>query len=76
MWLRDLLPEKLPGCRVMSFQYDASVTSMAVGTIRDVANNLVELLMDEREDPVSTYMFGPIVLIYCHCEGITYIDSN
>ncbi|KAI1201427.1 Alpha/Beta hydrolase protein [Nemania serpens] len=50
MWLADLLPDQLPGSRVMSFEYDASVESMAVGTIRDIARTMFELLKDKREN--------------------------
>lgn len=37
----------------MSYEYDASVESMSVGTIRDIARNMFEQLKDKREDPVS-----------------------
>ncbi|GAW21409.1 hypothetical protein ANO14919_109280 [Xylariales sp. No.14919] len=50
MWLKDLLPEKIPGCRVMSFEYDASVNSMSVANVRDSARSLLEHLRDKRED--------------------------
>ncbi|KAI1127149.1 Alpha/Beta hydrolase protein [Nemania abortiva] len=68
MWLRDLLPEELHGCRVMTYQYDASVTSMSVGRVRDAAGNLLRLLNDSREDPI--YANVPIVFVGHSLGGI------
>ncbi|KAI1145838.1 Alpha/Beta hydrolase protein [Nemania diffusa] len=49
IWLADLLPKKLPGCRVMSYEYNASIKSMAVGEIDDVARTMFGKLKDIRE---------------------------
>ncbi|KAI1168207.1 Alpha/Beta hydrolase protein [Nemania serpens] len=68
IWLADILPDKLPGCRVMSYEYDASVESMSVGTIRDIARNMFEQLKDKREDPA--YSDIPIVFIGHSLGGI------
>ncbi|KAI0193668.1 Alpha/Beta hydrolase protein [Xylaria flabelliformis] len=61
MWLKDLLPKKIPGCRTMSFQYDASFNSMSIASVRDTARSLLELLKDEREEP--KYANVPIVIV-------------
>ncbi|GAP82519.1 putative protein SERAC1 [Rosellinia necatrix] len=61
MWLRDLLPEKLPGCRVMSFEYDASVSGMSTTTVRDAAGRIIQMLRDKRKE--SFYDNIPIVFI-------------
>ncbi|KEZ46772.1 hypothetical protein SAPIO_CDS0062 [Scedosporium apiospermum] len=51
MWLRDLLPEKLPSSRVMTFQYDASVVgNTSAHGVRGNASKLLQLLRDKRED--------------------------
>ncbi|KAI0870691.1 Alpha/Beta hydrolase protein [Hypoxylon argillaceum] len=68
IWLKDLLPEKLPGCRVMTFQYNASFTSMSAGRVRDAANTLLQLLRDERDDPI--YLHVPIVFVGHSLGGI------
>ncbi len=53
MWLKDLLPEKLPGSRVMTYEYDASfIASTSVAKVRDTARSLLEWLQDERQGPV------------------------
>ncbi|KAI0523877.1 Alpha/Beta hydrolase protein [Xylaria bambusicola] len=64
IWLSDLLPLKLPGCRVMSYEYDASVESMAVGTVRDIARRMTQEFKDKRESDV------PIVFIAHSLGGI------
>ncbi|RWA12051.1 hypothetical protein EKO27_g3080 [Xylaria grammica] len=68
MWLKDLLPEKIPGCRVMSFEYDASVNSMSVANVRDSARSLLEHLKDKREDTI--YADVPIVIVAHSLGGI------
>ncbi|KAI0555984.1 Alpha/Beta hydrolase protein [Xylaria curta] len=61
MWLKDLLPKKIPGCRTMSFEYDASFNSMSIANVRDTARSMLELLRDERED--AKYANIPIVIV-------------
>ncbi|KAI1747836.1 Alpha/Beta hydrolase protein [Xylaria castorea] len=61
MWLKDLLPKKIPGCRTMSFEYDASFNSMSIASVRDTARSLLELLRDKREDTI--YADVPIVIV-------------
>ena len=56
MWLRDLLPEKLPSSRVMTFQYDASVVgNTSAHGVRGNASKLLQLLRDKREDDVCVF---------------------
>ncbi|KAK3295430.1 Alpha/Beta hydrolase protein [Chaetomium fimeti] len=50
LWLRDLLPGKLPNAHVMSFQYDSSTHGMSEQSVRGNAGKLVRLLRDKRED--------------------------
>ncbi|KAK3317792.1 Alpha/Beta hydrolase protein [Cercophora scortea] len=51
MWLRDLLPAKLPGARIMTFSYDASVIgNTSAHGIRANSEKLVNLLRNERDD--------------------------
>ncbi|KAK0647013.1 Alpha/Beta hydrolase protein [Cercophora newfieldiana] len=51
LWLRDLLPEKFPGARIMSFEYDArAVGAISSAGVREHADNLIKLLRNERED--------------------------
>jgi hypothetical protein len=53
MWLKDLLPQKLPNARVMTFCYKATVLgNTSIAGVRDNARMLLERLLDEREDNV------------------------
>ncbi|KAK3297153.1 uncharacterized protein B0H64DRAFT_416351 [Chaetomium fimeti] len=50
-WPRDLLPEQLPGIRVLSFSYSANVYgNTSIAGIRGNAQNLLSSLRDLRED--------------------------
>ncbi|KAK3937941.1 hypothetical protein QBC46DRAFT_451524 [Diplogelasinospora grovesii] len=54
MWPRDLLPEKLPGVHVMTFQYNSSVIgNTSVHGVRDNAIRLISVLRDAREEYVG-----------------------
>ncbi|KAH6843219.1 hypothetical protein B0I37DRAFT_383999 [Chaetomium sp. MPI-CAGE-AT-0009] len=51
LWLRDLLPTKFPGARIMSFEYDArAIGAISPAGVREHADNLIKLLRNERED--------------------------
>ncbi|KAK3934026.1 hypothetical protein QBC46DRAFT_400786 [Diplogelasinospora grovesii] len=51
MWLQDLLPDKLPGARIMTFKYDArAVASASPHGVRENAVKLIRALRDKRED--------------------------
>jgi len=50
MWLRDLLPEKLPRARIMTFEYEAHVLrNISPFSVRDRARALVLAIRDDRE---------------------------
>ena len=54
MWLKDLLPEKLPGAHIMTFAYDAgAVANASPHGVRENAVKLIRVLRDKREDNVS-----------------------
>jgi hypothetical protein len=61
LWLRDLLPGKLPNAHVMSFQYDSSTCGMSEQSVRGNAGKLVRLLRDIREDYVCAHHLPRIV---------------
>lgn len=49
MWLKDVLPQRLPGARIFSYGYDASVfQSRGTGNIEDFARGLLSGLAGER----------------------------
>ena len=51
MWLKDLLPEKLPGARIMTFEYDAgAIANASPHGVRENAVKLIRALRDKRED--------------------------
>ncbi|KAK6614958.1 hypothetical protein H4I95_00110 [Botrytis cinerea] len=67
MWLRDQLPNELPGARVFSFGYDANVLfSRGTGTIEDFATNLLEDLVRERKDDSNQKRR---IIFICHSMG-------
>ena len=54
IWLKDLLPHKLPNACVMAYGYNADAPySTSIGGVRDNARKLLELLKDKREENVS-----------------------
>jgi hypothetical protein len=51
MWLQDLLPDKLPQARVMTFGYNADmVNNYSTSNIRDHARKLLSLLRNKRDE--------------------------
>jgi len=53
MWLKDLLPKKLPNVHVMTWQYDGrSLGSNAYG-VSEAATSFLRDLRDRREDYVG-----------------------
>ncbi|TGO36360.1 hypothetical protein BHYA_0127g00150 [Botrytis hyacinthi] len=82
MWLRDQLPNELPGARIFSFGYDANVLfSRGTGTIEDFATNLLEDLVRERKDDSNQKRR---IIFICHSMGgivlkkalIKAVDNN
>ena len=52
MWLRDLLPSKLPGARILAWQYDSDVTNarhLMRSTLYSNADALINELSDIRQ---------------------------
>ena len=57
-WLRDFVPEDLPGARVFSFGYDAKVfCSRSKGNIESFARSLLEGLTRERMEEKVASLF-------------------
>jgi hypothetical protein len=51
LWLRDLLPEKVPHARILTYGYDAYTRGrdkLANASIHDLAKNLLSSLATER----------------------------
>jgi hypothetical protein len=62
-WPRDLLPQKQPKTRVLSFGYNADIYGGgSVARIRDHAQKLVGSLIDER-DSDDCDQYRPIVFV-------------
>ncbi|TGO57714.1 hypothetical protein BOTNAR_0196g00150 [Botryotinia narcissicola] len=67
LWLRDQLPNELPGARIFSFGYDANVLfSRGTGTIEDFATALLEDLLRERS--TDKHRKRRIIFV-CHSMG-------
>jgi len=70
-WLQDLLPEKMPNARIMTFQYDAKVVgNTSVSSVSDNARQLAELLRDKRDPLDGVDPNRPIVFIGHSLGGI------
>jgi hypothetical protein len=71
MWLRDLLPQKVPNARVMTFGYNADIiANTSIAGIRDNARKLLSTLRDKREDDDENDNGRPIVFIAHSLGGI------
>ncbi|KAK5658169.1 hypothetical protein OQA88_2142 [Cercophora sp. LCS_1] len=67
-WLRDLLPEKMPGARILTFQYESKVLfNRSIGGLSDVAGQLLSKLQAERGDGAR---HRPIVFLAHSLGGI------
>ncbi|TGO49584.1 hypothetical protein BCON_0206g00190 [Botryotinia convoluta] len=67
LWLRDQLPNELPGARIFSFGYDANVLfSRGTGTIEDFATALLEDLLRERSNDKNRKRR---IIFICHSMG-------
>ncbi|KAI0381474.1 hypothetical protein F5Y04DRAFT_82486 [Hypomontagnella monticulosa] len=70
-WPRDLLPQTLPGARVITYGYDTRIrhafgSPSATGTVYEIANNLLVALEGERRSAPSR----PILFIVHSLGGI------
>lgn len=66
LWLRDLLPAKVPSARIMTFGYDSTwAFSKSVANIGDIALDLLNRLATQRDEDTHT---RPVVFI-CHSLG-------
>ncbi|KAM5521100.1 ankyrin repeat protein [Fusarium oxysporum f. sp. phaseoli] len=66
LWLRDLLPKSLPGCRVYTYGYPSKIFSQSSARVQEYARNLLISLRDIRED--STIGKRSIIFV-CHSLG-------
>lgn len=67
LWLRDILPEKVPQARIFLYKYDASAAySKSQGTFIDKANELLDSIQIKRED----YPDRPLILLGHSMGGI------
>ncbi|KAI9645218.1 hypothetical protein NHQ30_005952 [Ciborinia camelliae] len=66
-WLRDQLPNELPGARIFSFGYDANVVfSRGTGTVEEFAMTLLEHLIRERDGDANRKRQ---IIFICHSMG-------
>jgi pimeloyl-ACP methyl ester carboxylesterase len=70
VWPRDLLPTYVTGVRVISFKYNTSLngTTSQAG-IRDHAKDLLDRLVDEREDDEAASL-RPLIFVGHSLGGI------
>lgn len=51
-WLKDFLPQQIPGARIMTFSYDAAAAfGQSTAEVIDHAKSLLTSLVDKREEP-------------------------
>lgn len=67
VWLRDLLPDFLPGCRVYTYGYPSKIWSQSSERIQEYALNLLVALRDVRED-----LNAVIHLVHSFNSGLTH----
>ncbi|KAF2816084.1 uncharacterized protein BDZ99DRAFT_128242 [Mytilinidion resinicola] len=69
LWLRDLLPQSIPGARIYTYGYPSKVfLNRSVAGIRDFSTHLLNALSLETRD--NTKASGPRPIIYvCHSLG-------
>ncbi|KAK3389407.1 hypothetical protein B0H63DRAFT_507002 [Podospora didyma] len=66
-WLRDLLPQSMPGCRVFSFGYPSEFAfSDSFATVQDYSRRLLSSIRDVREN--ENQESRPIIFV-CHSLG-------
>lgn len=58
LWLRDLLPKFLPGCRVYTYGYPSKIFSESTARVQDYARHLLISVRDMREDPPTVRPLG------------------
>ena len=70
-WPRDILPDRLPHCRILSWGYDSHITSwqrvVSHNTVTDHANNLLRDLSNYRDEDESVRIQIPTCL---NCNSI------
>ncbi|PNP78173.1 hypothetical protein FNYG_08490 [Fusarium nygamai] len=66
LWLRDLLPSYLPGCRVYTYGYPSKIFSQSSERVQEYALNLLISLRDIREDSENAKRS---VIFICHSLG-------
>lgn len=65
LWLRDIVPNELPGVRIYTFGYDSSFAfSKGTGTLSDFAKNLLEAIRLERTTPEVSDFSWPTIKIF------------
>lgn len=58
MWLRDSLPERLPGARILIYGYKADTSSaVETGRIRTYSETFLDRLRNLREDSGVSALF-------------------
>ncbi|EXK26983.1 hypothetical protein FOMG_16422 [Fusarium oxysporum f. sp. melonis 26406] len=66
VWLRDLLPNFLPGCRVYTYGYPSKIWSQSSERVQEYALNLLVSLRDVREDLNASKRS---IIFVCHSLG-------
>ncbi|KAM0260900.1 hypothetical protein ACHAQJ_002519 [Trichoderma viride] len=66
LWLRDLLPGFLPGCRVYTYGYPSKIFAQSSARVEEYARDLLISLRDSRED--STIGKRSVIFV-CHSLG-------
>ena len=64
MWLQDLLPRSLPGCRVYTYGYPSKIFSQSSARVQEYARNLLISLRDIHEDSA---VVRPTALMGVNC---------
>ena len=62
LWLRDLLPQFLPGCRVYTYGYPAKVFSESKARVQGCARDLLVSIEQLHKDTLRVFQLDPLYL--------------
>lgn len=62
LWLRDLLPQFLPGCRVYTIGYPSKIFSESKARVQECARDLLVSIAQNREDPLRVCLRDSLYL--------------
>jgi hypothetical protein len=63
LWLKDFLPDSLPGCRVFTYGYPSQVFSRSIAEVKGYAQRLLGEIRDIQDVQPQVVCFSPVFRI-------------